>query len=237
MKAIKSLLFILFSIVLLTAKDRILLSDDSSFSIVHKGTYAGGTQHGADTLILQAYHSGLGDTLTTFLTATHPLFPYFSTIITVQNGTDYNSSDGSDYISPWVYCAIGWSSGGSGHESFTAWLIRKDHKQIDIIDRVSVIKPRSYPLIGVDTTSNEIAIFRDRSKFNYEKSLLEDDLFYFSLSLGNGSEVNLSGKKGYKNKQVQRFNVTPAHPYARDSIETKEIVAVVKITSSGFKLK
>lgn len=213
---------------------RSIFSEDSTFQIRLTSQYSGGTQHGAKLIEMIAYEEDLGDTSITTLTAKRfPLFPHFSKLYTIQKG--------ETGATPAIYLALGWSSGGSGHESISGWIIRRDHRQIDIIDRFELFKPRSYPDILFNPATFSVAILR--LKLSYEReieSLKEKELdrYSFVVMHANGSTTDLFGKKGEKKTKgiEEKFSDYLSRPYKSGKPEYDEIVILIKATPEGFAI-
>lgn len=218
-----------------TTKRRTIHSSDSSFSIEMVSTYGGGTQHGVHTVNLIGIEEDLGDTnYTTLSSKRFPLFPHFSQIYTVKE------SEPSEHLS--LYLVLGWSSGGSGHESYTGWLIRKDHKQIDIIDRFELIKPRSYPPISIDTKSLEILVTRATAQKPVAHTMRSDeqrDYISFFILMANGKNVDLNKRKSttLSSRELKQWEATVHHPFKLNARPGTEKIATISVSSSGFSVK
>lgn len=206
-----------------------LYSGDSLFTIESLVSPYEGTQHGAKEVKLTAVLEELPDTLTT--TYTRRTLPIFKGLFPVSRGDVYAES-------PNLYLAVGWSSGGSGHESMEGWLISQSMDHIDVIDRFKLFKSRQFPDIVIDTASMEIAVSRS-TKSHINRKNRDIDGWYFSLTIESGTREDLrgvSGKKSYQ-KELSRFNVTIPRPFRSESHLPGEIVRIIEVTPDGFVTK
>lgn len=218
-----------------STKRKTIHASDSSFRIEMVSSYGGGTQHGVHTVHLIGVEEDLGDTnYTTLSSKQFPLFPHFSQIYTLKE------SKPSEHHT--LYLALGWSSGGSGHESYSGWLIRKDHKQIDVIDRFELIKPRFYPPIAVDTRTLDILVTSDVSQKPVANTNSIDkpgDYVSFSILMANGENIDLRKRVSspLTEKELKRWHVTVHHPFKPDALPGQQRIATIEVSPSGFTVK